>query len=401
MSLYAIQDTTLIGIGDAIRAKGGTSDAIPVTDLADAITNLPSGGGGGSGAEIPTTIAVNTLKVDYFFGGDRWKWMLDVVPANKSIEFNIMNGDNAASTEKMLIDCTGDYSRFIFNPYTLKMPMEGKALTHLPVIKFRQVNTDMYGMTQFFMSYSKLRNIPRDFFYACDANGNKLDKPYEYTLSSKKTLWGFFDSCSNLRTLPEFPATYSYSGTFDAYGYYETFRGCYSLDKIEGLPVTLESATANDDMFSDCFYGCYRLSEMTFQVKPDGTPYKCNWSNQYLGLFEVGYGFNSGMCNEYNGLSKNDERYLSASGWVNENINIERPDDWWASSSQYGRYNHDSAVRTINSLPDCSSGTNNIIHLRRDSGMMNGPNANNSCGTLTEAEIAVATAKGWTVSFYG
>lgn len=41
---YVIQDTTLTAIGDAVRAKGGTTDLIPVVDLADAITNLPSGG---------------------------------------------------------------------------------------------------------------------------------------------------------------------------------------------------------------------------------------------------------------------------------------------------------------------------------------------------------------------
>lgn len=41
---YVIQDTTLTAIGDAIREKGGTTDLIPVVDLADAITNLPSGG---------------------------------------------------------------------------------------------------------------------------------------------------------------------------------------------------------------------------------------------------------------------------------------------------------------------------------------------------------------------
>lgn len=47
MSKYVINDTTLTAIGDAIREKNGTSDLIPVSGLADAITNLPSGGGGG------------------------------------------------------------------------------------------------------------------------------------------------------------------------------------------------------------------------------------------------------------------------------------------------------------------------------------------------------------------
>ena len=64
-------------------------------------------------------------------------------------------------------------------------------------------------------------------------------------------------------------------------------------------------------------------------------------------------------------------------------------------------YNHTSAVETINSLPntkpylDANGGTNTIIFegnagAKTDGGAIN---------TLTDAEIAVATAKGWTVSF--
>lgn len=46
MSKYSIDSTTLTAIGDAIRTKEGTSAAIPVSDFATRITNIPSGGGG-------------------------------------------------------------------------------------------------------------------------------------------------------------------------------------------------------------------------------------------------------------------------------------------------------------------------------------------------------------------
>lgn len=46
MGQIFINEETLIGIGNAIRDKSGTTDLINTTDMASAILNLPSGGGG-------------------------------------------------------------------------------------------------------------------------------------------------------------------------------------------------------------------------------------------------------------------------------------------------------------------------------------------------------------------
>jgi hypothetical protein len=62
---------------------------------------------------------------------------------------------------------------------------------------------------------------------------------------------------------------------------------------------------------------------------------------------------------------------------------------------EYSRYNHDSAVETINSLPDVSAGSGNTIKFEGAAGSLTDGGAIN---TLTEEEIAVATAKGWTVT---
>ena len=74
--------------------------------------------------------------------------------------------------------------------------------------------------------------------------------------------------------------------------------------------------------------------------------------------------------------------------------------DWFTTDIAYSRYNHDSAVATINSLPDTSAylaenGDKNTITFKGDSGSATDGGAIN---TLTEEEIAVATAKGWTVA---
>ena len=65
-------------------------------------------------------------------------------------------------------------------------------------------------------------------------------------------------------------------------------------------------------------------------------------------------------------------------------------------------YNHDSAVETINSLPDTSAflaevgGTNTIRFYRNQGANTEG----GAIGNLTAEEIAIAAAKGWTVALY-
>jgi hypothetical protein len=70
--------------------------------------------------------------------------------------------------------------------------------------------------------------------------------------------------------------------------------------------------------------------------------------------------------------------------------------DWYSSKVEYSRYNHDSAVNTINSLPDTSAYGTNTIKFKGAAGSATDGGAIN---TLTEEEIAVAAVKGWTVTF--
>ena len=44
MSKVFIEEETLLGIGNAIREKNGTTDLIATTDMAQTIINLPTGG---------------------------------------------------------------------------------------------------------------------------------------------------------------------------------------------------------------------------------------------------------------------------------------------------------------------------------------------------------------------
>ena len=75
--------------------------------------------------------------------------------------------------------------------------------------------------------------------------------------------------------------------------------------------------------------------------------------------------------------------------------------DWWTADVAYSKYDRQSAIATIKSLPDTknylsSNGGTNTIKFKKSAGSAKGDNYNMS--KLSASEIAVATAKGWTVS---
>ena len=138
---------------------------------------------------------------------------------------------------------------------------------------------------------------------------------------------------------------------------------------------------------------CSRLSAFTFVVNDDGSAKTANWNKQTLdfgSIYPVGYALYSVyVINNTN---------LTADTQVIDDISyqsLKNNPDWWSALPRYSRYNHNSAVETINSLPDCSAYGTNTIKFKGAAGSATDGGAIN---TLTAEEIAVATAKGWTVS---
>lgn len=167
------------------------------------------------------------------------------------------------------------------------------------------------------------------------------------------------------------------------------FVGCNSLDEIDGAPVPPITTSNNLFAVSGTSYvsGTYHLRKFVFDTD-NGTPYVRNWSNQSLDLRYIGYG-------DIKFYNKDFWNYPEIIDSETYNLYKDNPDAW-TQNKQYSRYNHDSAVETINSLPDCSSsGGVNTIQFQGISGSATDGGA---ISNLTENEIAVATAKGWTVS---
>lgn len=163
----------------------------------------------------------------------------------------------------------------------------------------------------------------------------------------------------------------------------------YNIDEIVGYPCPPVDFTSN--MFGSNLSRLERIKDFTFDMLDENTPYTRNWKSQTIDFTtNIGYSQNEGDQN-YCGL-RDDTRITDDASYQ---LLKDNPDSW-TTNALYSRYNHDSAVRTINSLPDCSAsgGTNTI----KFSGVQGSKTDGGAINTLTEEEIAVATAKGWTVS---
>ena len=206
-----------------------------------------------------------------------------------------------------------------------------------------------------------------------------------------------FFGCYSLRS---FPMNLIKSGNpyiiYHRSYYYWDFYGCYVLDELINLPIPYTKATWTSNAFDYTFVACCRLKNITFALN-NGTPYTVTWKSQVIDLISyVGYADSKNNILNYNsGITADKEVTDDASYQL-----LKNDPDWFTCDVNYSRYNHDSAVATINSLPDTSAylataGGTNTIKFKGQAGASTDGGAIN---TLTEEEIAVATAKGWTVS---
>lgn len=200
--------------------------------------------------------------------------------------------------------------------------------------------------------------------------------------------------CNSLRQVPmgfinhENPFVSSYNHIYNG-----LFYQCYSLDEVIDLPIPRASEMKwTSNMFSDAFKYCYRLKNLTFATNEDGTPIQVNWKSQVIDLtMRVGYAEYPSYILDYNSGITADKEVKDADTYQA----LKNDPDYYSSKLYFSRYNHDSAVRTINSLPDTTSsgGTNHIKFL----GLSGRDTDGGAINTLTAEEIAVATEKGWTV----
>ena len=454
MSKVFIEESTLTAIGDAIRDKEGSTALIAPLDMATKITNLSTGvepviefldvtengeyyapeGVHGFNpvfvdipkveAELgPITITENgTYKApDYDLDG--FKKVFVEVPtgggdlpeeafiitgenayrfANGGFEWLINNYGNRIKTENL-----GSADHMFYNmntveeiPFTLNFGsiynivmsymfariMSNHPLKRTPAIGYCRPSE----MNNLFNNAWWLEEVTEDFV-------NGIDWSYMDSQTSSyncKQQYMFY-GCYALRRVPDEFLRHGNPNVTNTYSiFYYGVNNCYCLDEVNfGL---FYQAAWTSNAFNSTFYNCFRLKNVTFDLQEDGSPKVMQWNNQTIDLTSAGFG--SGMYatsilnyGAATGITS-DKRILDDASYQA----LKNDPNCYTLDSKYSRYNRNSAINTINTLPDCSAYGTNTIKFKGDAGELTDGGAIN---TLTEEEIAVATAKGWTVTF--
>lgn len=262
-------------------------------------------------------------------------------------------------------------------------------LEHLP-----NITGQLRNFYYFLAGCNRITEIPEQWLEGID---------WDYVNTNTDWSWvriaSFFRACYSLRSIPKpfLKRFYEASTSPNASG--NIFELCVSLEEIEGFRGP--NATLTSNCLSN-FNSCHRLGRLIFDYEDEATntPRTQNWKSQTIDL-SSGVGWVSSSYNKNYILNYNSG--ITADKEVTDDATyqaLKNDADWFTCKVEYSRYNHDSAVETINSLPDTSAylaanGGTNTIKFKGAAGSATDGGAIN---TLTEAEIAVATAKGWTVS---
>lgn len=418
MSKYVIDSSTLTSIADAVRTKGGTTDPIVVSDIPTAIANLPSGGNpviteltvtqngtytASDGVDGYSPVTVNVPQdgsppesafvisgdCSYRFAYSGWDWFIEKYGGRITTK-DISNASSMFNSSKKItkvpFDLNFDSSSSYHNLINIFNGCYN--ITQLPKLN----NVKVYDTSKIFYNCNNLRTIPD---YIADTwDWNYLESQTSQYSSNQNEM---FESCYSLRSIPMNLIKSGNPYVYYGYSYYNYgFFYCYALDELVNLPIPYTKATWTSNAFNNTFYNCSRLKNITFALN-NGVPYTVTWKSQVIDLStNIGY-----APNDYTILNYNSG--ITAKKRVTNNTTyqaLKNDPDWWTRDVNYSRYNHDSAVATINSLPDTSAylataGGTNTIKFKGAAGSATDGGAIN---TLTEEEIAVAAAKGWTVT---
>lgn len=372
MADYLIKDTTLTNIADAIRAKKSSTDTYTPAEMATAISSIESGGG-----ELTEEDLTFTGDLSYFNYYGRMSKIIKKY--GSKMRFNaVMNLTKAFKGNDPL---NSDFSNWTINLY--KCDLTECFSDYIKA--YPKLQGTVVRLQNLFYQNTSMELIPDDLF---SAGTEFICKEWG------QNYYGIFSNCQALKKLPlwfiNMTFTVDKDYNYQPYStvYSSTFYTCLNLKELT-LPIIPSPAKLKNNCFSTTFQNVRSMRKFIFAPPPAGNE-SVLWAKQTINLADDECGYNS---NAYGSKSiYDDETY-------NQNKN---DPDARARKLEYSFYNHDSALETIKSLPYAQmvdtpqSQLQNVIKFYGKSGEKTDGGAIN---TLTAEEIAIATNKGWTVSF--
>ena len=358
-----------------IKANGTYTPSTGVDGFNEVVVDVPSSGG----ADLPEEAFNITGTGNYRFYYDYQSWLINMY-GNKMRTVDLNNASQLFAESKQLeyIPFEINFKPTTSSHYMEKMFYNCQKLKAIPKIN----NGTPKEFGQMFFGCQSIREYPED-----------MDSWFNWSVAETAGMRAIFYDNKSLRKVPMDILRHggiSQSSYLNSI-YYQAFGGCSSLDEIVGIPIPHLQSNWTSNAFQYTFDNCYRAKEITFEVQEDGTPYTINWKNQTIDLSKyVGNAYNYLGITGYNSGLTTETRVMNADDYARLKDNP----DWFTDYPLFSRYNHTSAVNTINSLP-ITTGTGCSIKFKGgDGGLTDGGAISN----LTEEEIAVAAAKGWTVS---
>lgn len=383
MANVIINDTNLTNIANAIREKNGGTTKYKPSEMASAILAI-------EGSNVPSDIPEDAFNSGYpsnafRFYGNNWNWFFNAYGSlmkPQVLDYWMFYGNTFVKTIPfdLVIDGATFPQAFMncSNLEAIPEPVENATLSSYAAIR------DSLDMEEVFRQCIRLRTIGDKIFGLTPDEGmydyQKPNAAINYTGARNS----MFYNCHSLRQLPRLSTAINKETDPAKSLYSQMAYGCRCLDEIVNLPVADVEFSTN--AFINTAGLCHRIKNFTFE--PGKT---AKWSNQSIDLTNyVGWYSNASSFTEYNS---------GCSGAIRDNstyLNYKDNPDSFATDINYSRYNKESAIATINSLPNCSTGTGNTIKFKGQSGRLTDGGAIN---TMTDAQIAVAVSKGWTVSY--
>lgn len=412
----------LEAIGDAIRAKTGGTEQLTLDDMVDEIEGIETGGGGSSAILEPLTMTSLqtytpgegvdgfsnvTPSLDLVINNYDWKDAFvtlckGAIPLT-SINTFTLTTNNATYASHVFETAT---TAAVANPTSLDnffankviLDFNNKPLATIPIFyNYWGTTADVKEIKNYQNSTSNQQYVLRHIFYNAYFLENISDKVKNFyiTMINKfsnivSDFQNVFINCYNLSEDNDDLRNAFVNANFVKMTYSTNFamnNTYYRNCEIEPFYFSTVPSTAQTPLKGFSYAG---LKHLTF--KPfDTTRSDYQYPPITLDFTQIGYSATTAAS------------YLKSSERITDNNTytaLKNNPKAWTTIVNYSFYNKVSALETINSLPDMTKkkNTNSYTYSLKFKGAAGTDTDGGAIKTLTSAEKAIATNKGWTIA---